>query len=581
MNQPLLATAVLNAINRSGKAVPCRAILDCAATTNFISHRCAQMLGIDINRKTGSVGGIGNNVVKLVSGCTLNLTSQFSESEKFNIHASILPKIMYAYPPLPLYIGNEIPHEIKLADPGFDRPQQIDLLLGAGIFWELLLDEKMDIGPNLPHLRKTKLGWIVSGPLPHKNSHRALVCAEDGLKLDSFENLDNIVKRFWEIDTLLPKNNMLSPHDQECEDHYDLHTRRDETGRYIVRLPFLSNASSLGQSIAIAMRRFLNLEKKLNRDLVSKKLYVDFINEYQQLGHLQELSNFDSSEPHYFLPHHCVLKPLSSSTKLRVVFDASCKTSTGLSLNDVLHSGPKLQDDLFVILLRFRLFRYVLTGDIQKMFRQVRIDARDSNFQMILWRSSISESIKILRLETVTYGTAPGSYLAIKTLQRLANDEEHNFILGARTLRKSFYVDDMMTGSNSIEDLRDIMTQTSALLQNGGFKMSKFCSNEFSLLELIDEQYREKFMSIDENDVIKVLGLIWQPDSDVFHFTHQHIQTPSQAITKRTVLSDMARLFDPLGLVCPVITLAKIFYQDLWKLKLSWDKELSQELSEK
>lgn len=577
----LLATAVVNAVNRNGEAVPCRAILDCAATTNFISYRCAQMLGIDISRKAGSVGGIGNNVVKLVSNCALKLKSRFYDFENFDIHAAVLPKIMDSYPPIPINIGIEIPHDINLADPEFEKPQQIDLLIGAGLFWELLLDDKINIGPNLPHLRKTKFGWIVSGPLPPKNPHRVLACVEEGVKDECIDNLDNLVKRFWEIDTLLPTKTILSPRDQECEDHYDLHTRRDETGRYIVRLPFLCNGLNLGQSIGVAMRRFLNLEKKLDKNPIAKELYVEFINEYQQLGHLQELSNFDSAAVHYFLPHHCVLKPLSSSTKLRVVFDASCKTSTGVSLNDLLHSGPKLQDDLFVILLRFRLFRYVLTGDIQKMFREVCVDEKDTNYQLILWRSSSSEPIKILRLCTVTYGTAPGSYLAIKTLQRLADDEEHNFTLGARTLRKTFYVDDMMAGSNSIEELQDIMSQTSSILLKGGFKMSKFCSNEFSILDEIDKQHREKFLSINDNDVIKVLGLIWQPDSDVFHFTHQHIQTSSQAITKRTVLSDMARLFDPLGLICPVITLAKIFYQDLWKLKCSWDKQLSEELSKK
>lgn len=168
----------------------------------------------------------------------------------------------------------------------------------------------------------------------------------------------------------------MSPKNLECEQHYLRHTRRNENGEYIVKLPFSKDPNCLGNSQTIAIRRFISLEKRLLKDPKLKEMYLKFIEEYRQLGHLEEYNNFDPNTPHYFLPHHCVLKPTSTSTKLRVVFDASCKTSTGISLNDILHSGPKLQDDLFIILMRFRLFRYVVTADIQKMYRQVHIYAR-------------------------------------------------------------------------------------------------------------------------------------------------------------------------------------------------------------
>lgn len=67
-----------------------------------------------------------------------------------------------------------------------------------------------------------------------------------------------------------------------------------------------------------------------------------------------KVSKLDHDTPHYFLPHHAILKPSSTSTKLRVVYDASCKTSSGFSLNDTLMTGPKLQTNICDVLLQFR-----------------------------------------------------------------------------------------------------------------------------------------------------------------------------------------------------------------------------------
>lgn len=120
----------------------------------------------------------------------------------------------------------------------------------------------------------------------------------------------------------------------------------------------------------MATKRFLRLENKLGSFPEMKQQYVDFITEYIELGHCKVISEIDDRETN-FMPHHCVLKPTSSTTRLRVVFDASAQPSTGVSLNDMLMIGPVIQDDLFSIILRFRTLKYVFTADISKMYRQV------------------------------------------------------------------------------------------------------------------------------------------------------------------------------------------------------------------
>lgn len=152
---------------------------------------------------------------------------------------------------------------------------------------------------------------------------------------------------------------------------------------------------------------------------------------------LQDTSS-QNTRPRYYLPHHCVIKERSLTTKLRVMFDASSKPTTGISLNDALMVGPVLQQDLFSILLRFRAFKYVITADIAKMYRQILLNKSQTPLQYILWRDDPSESVKTYELLTLTYGMAPASFLATKVIHQLANLEEHQFPIGATTVRRDF-----------------------------------------------------------------------------------------------------------------------------------------------
>src|SRR5436190_9696396 len=139
-----------------------------------------------------------------------------------------------------------------------------------------------------------------------------------------------------------------------------------------------------------------------------------------QLTSLKEVES--STSPSYYLPHHAVYRPTSETSKVRVVFDGSCKTTSGSSLNDHLYIGPKLQTDITLLLTRFRLHEIVLTADIEKFFRQIRVDKGDQAYQRILWRTSKSEPVKSYDLCTVTYGTSCAPYISIRCLHQLASD---------------------------------------------------------------------------------------------------------------------------------------------------------------
>ncbi|XP_070067295.1 uncharacterized protein [Drosophila virilis] len=156
----------------------------------------------------------------------------------------------------------------------------------------------------------------------------------------------------------------------------------------------------------------------------------------------------------YFLPHHCVLKEDSTTTKLRVVFDDSPTPDSGHSLNDVLMAGPIIQPKLFHILIRFRTYPVALTADICKMYRCVRVTSADSYFQCILWRDSPQKDIEIFNLDTVTYKTKSASFQSVRAMHQLAFDERDAFPIVSDAIKQDSYVDDLISGANSIAEAR-------------------------------------------------------------------------------------------------------------------------------
>ena len=153
--------------------------------------------------------------------------------------------------------------------------------------------------------------------------------------------------------------------EQLCVAHFEKTTTRKEDGRFVVELPFRNDGPSLGYSKSNALRRFYNLERKLLKDKSLHDRYSAFVQEFIDLGHLEKVPEGEMDNPrNFYLPHHCVFKEDSTTTKLRVVFDASAKTTSGYSLNECLLTGPKLQDDLFNFLIRFIFFKVALSADV-------------------------------------------------------------------------------------------------------------------------------------------------------------------------------------------------------------------------
>ncbi|XP_055522606.1 uncharacterized protein LOC129716796 [Wyeomyia smithii] len=552
----LLATVAINVLDKKGRPHACRAVLDCASQVSFISESFCNELGLEMMDADMDLEGISSTPAH-ADKCVQIIIASRCTDYRTSVPCMVLERITKTLPAKPADIdGWSIPESIKLADPLFHRPGKINILIGNELFFQLLEPGKISLSSddNLPTLQNTKFGWVVAGR--YKNTTPARASASTCLIASVDDSLDQQLRRFWELEEYVPPTAHLSEEEKQCEDHFARHTVRNADGQFTVRLPFLHSPSQLGDSRQIAARRLEHIERKLQKNPHLKQEYHAFLREYIELGHMTRAESPATNHTVY-LPHHCVIKEASSTTKCRVVFDASAKTTSGKSLNDVLMAGPVLQDSLINILLRFRIPAFVVAGDIKQMYRMVRIHDCDRDFQRILWRWSSSEPCIL-----------PGNEVCATAFECTSAAISSS----GRKAEKGMYVDDVLTGADTEQEAVLLREQLSTIFASGGFHLRKWASNSAAVLKGVPVADREIEISIGISDeqVIKALGIHWQPCSDMFQFSY--IRTKILQHTKRTILSQIASLFDPLGLLAPVIVKAKLVMQQMWELKVAWDE---------
>ncbi|CAB0043516.1 unnamed protein product [Trichogramma brassicae] len=474
--------------------------------------------------------------------------------------------------------------QLKLADPRFGQPGPVELLLGAGVTQRLMMTGLQRRGSLVA--QNTVVGWTIWGRscgLGDQRPNQCFATTADGSEPPWHRQLLAVLQQFWQVEDL-PLIHRSSPADERCEQLFMEH-HRDHSGRYVVRLPLKLDAGRLlGSSESSACASLAHLHRRMARDDTFAAAYREFMQAYIDSGHMIKLSHEEmklKDRPVHYIPHHGIWQHGDHGPRLRVVFDASRPTSSGVSLNDVTHRGPKLQRDIWTILLRWRRHRVAFCADMKMMYRQIWIDKRDLDWQRVVWSPSSSDPIQHFRLLTVTYGTSCAPYLALRTIEQLCTDEGAQFPAATVAILRDRYVDDVLSGAPDLEAARDLRDQLIQLTNKGGFPLRKWVANDPRLLEGLNtaDCLRPTWISFSAEDPVRELGIAWNPQDDSLGVAVPDVSKPRRS--KREVLSALATIFDPCGWLAPTTLTVKLLIQDMWRARLGWDDELPELLAQR
>ena len=455
----LLMTSQVKLTGPTGQTTVVTAMLDSGAGVSVVSRRVMKQLQLQPLDQWLTLTGIEGPDHPIPRPTAWLTVSSLTEKWERALRVTVLPKVTADMPRHHLQVVKDLPH-IKdltpLADPLFHIPKRVDLLLDVDCLNDILLPEKVSGPKGTPSAWRTTLGWGVMGSysLDQLSSNRhtlSVVASSPGEEV----GLDKQLSRFWTQEELMVSSRLLSTAEKAIQDHYaNTHQYSSKTQRYMVTLPRRGGSLTLGESRSRAERRFIANEQALVKRGQWEAFQV-VMNEYMELGHARLVTSQELCVPvqdSYYLPIHAVFKQSSSTTKLRIVFDASCKTTSGASLNDILAPGPTVHPNLDQILMRFRSYQVAVSGDISKMYREVELCPQDRNLHRFLWRPDKTGLIGDYQMNRVTFGVTSSPYVAVRVLQQTADDHCAHDSKVHWHIHQSFYVDDLLAGAETVED---------------------------------------------------------------------------------------------------------------------------------
>lgn len=571
-NSALIATAIVSVVSGTGEKYFLRALIDPGSQSAFITEEATQLLKLQRKKISAQISGIGNTT-KIAKNCvTVTIHSRLNEQFCMTTEAIVLEKITSFNVQPGVVTQYDHLKNLKLADTA--ETSKIDILLGVVEYAKIIKtgiikSEKQ----NEPIAQNSELGWLVCGSVNLTGKKKVVT-------LISNVEIEKRIEEFFTAEDLedVSEDEKFTKEEKECEEYYKKTTKRDKNGVFTVSMPFKNNEEpKLGESKKRAMATLYSLEKRFEKSPKLHELYIDAMRDQIKRGHMEEVK--DVPENAYYIPHHAVFKN-SSTTKLRTVYNASQKTTNGMGLNEQLAIGKISQASILDLILKGRQYKIAIIGDIEKMYKMIKLDKEQQHLQMILWREKSKEKIKVYKITRVMFGLAPSPYLAIRTLKELAKLIEKTYPIASKAIRKNFYVDDYNGGANTIEEAKHIYVELKNGLKEGGFNIRKFASNSKELMENIPEIDKEG-----TEKIITTLGIKWNIETDELMYSC-NIRLEETPRTKRELFAEISTLYDPLGLITPIVIKARILMQSIWNLKingkkLDWDDVLPREIVKK
>ncbi|XP_065174407.1 uncharacterized protein LOC135804458 [Sycon ciliatum] len=450
------------------------------------------------------------------------------------------------------------------------RSSTIDVLLGLDHADLHVSLRDIPGKPGEPVARLTPLGWTCVAPSAVAR-HTGVGITLHGVQMH--EPLDRLLRKFWELeDVPAETETVISADDQQVVSMTKATMSRIDQ-RYEVGVPWRKKPPDLAENYDMALRRLESTERRLAKQPEVSTAYRTTIKQYEAKGYVRRVPVGENSVPRWLLAHFPVVRMGKSTTKVRIVFDASAKQQ-GTSLNDVIHQGPKLQQDLSQVLLRFRKYPVALACDISEMYLQIQLREEDRPFHRFLWREDPSEKPEVYEFQRVVFGVNCSPFLAQLVTQEHARTSTSKYPNAAETVLESTYMDDSLDSAPSVSAGIDNYHQLTSLWGEAGMHARKWLSNSQEIMDKIPEVDRAANVAFGEAlPTIRTLGVQYDASTDNFGFTFSPPPTEVK-LTKRAVLKKAATIFDPLGFMAPVTVCAKMLLQRMWSAGLQWDDPL-------
>ena len=472
----VMALRTIPVVLRNGnRKMLVNALLDDGSTKSYINEDVAAELGLEGPVESISVNTMNGRTSHFRTMPVEFVLQSVDGSSLTHMLAHTTKKVTGNMRPVEWRVNaGKWQHLRNISFPKLGPRPVIDLLIG--IDYPQLhssLEESQGECGN-PVARRTPLGWTCIGQL-HRSTDDALQTNFNWTYYAQSVHTDEIsrqLQRFWELEAV------------DCGEECQLTSDEQEAkrlvqeslvftgGRYQVRMPWKSDPQLLPDNYITAYKRLVSTEKRLLRDHALGQAYQAVISNYVTKAYITKV-NSTTKEGKWYLPHFAISKPEKSTTKTRVVFDASV-TQDGISLNDIIHRGPKLQRELFEILLRFRKYPVALVCDVTEMYLQIGLAPEDRPFHRFLWRDlDQSREPDVYEFSRLVFGVNSCPFQAQFVTQNHAEKHTDDLPLASEAVLDTTYMDDTMDSVETDDKGVELYQQLTSLWSSAGMHARK------------------------------------------------------------------------------------------------------------
>ena len=575
-NNPVaLPTLNIPVRNNLSENIQIRTLLDQGSQCSLILSDLAKSMGLkEVSRETmclkGFAGETGNKAFPIV-----NIEVDFGYTRK-----TLKVVVVQEFPSIATLglaetYSDLSSYKFKLAPNSIQ--DKVCLLIGSDYFYTIVNPNRTVIRRKGVNLLPTYFGLVPTGKLKHKvitdssnvtvlnvNLNPSITPWGENI-VSPTDTVELDINKIWELDSLGIRSESYEWESDKVLDKFDSTIKYDGS-KYEVHLPWKTSPLMFPTNFALAKARLQSMLSKSCKNTLMIDNYQKVLDDQEEKGFIERIPSNEINTDHaHYIPHRGIIRD-HPTTPLRIVFDCSAHASKNdKSLNDCLYNGPQLVPELTKVLLRIRLGSYLCISDISKAFLQVGITPKDRDYLRFLWVKDVKESVYstnnliFYRFCVVLFGATSSPFLLQATIRYHLNQYGNSSGYDSE-LSRNLYVDNLHYCTDDEQSLIQFFHVALDCYQKAGLPLREWISNSPLFNKLIKEK---NLGPKEEPDSVKVLGLNWCISKDELSLKVPSIRL--DVVTKRSALSNCAKLFDPMGFVNPITIQSRIFLQTFWR----------------